>query len=152
MNDKSKDQILKDALSSSTRAISQKKELEISFGIDSLSGNSIPKISTSKKDLIVSRGKADKIALKEKYSFEKPNKITGIQELDQILFEQNDVRLDILGSLQFSGVKNNLHRIFLDSLESFAPETTHENASKALQIWLKSNILNLDLTKKEESV
>ena len=151
MNDKSKDQILKDALSSSTRAISQKKELEISFGIDSLSGNSIPKISPSKKDLIVSRGKADKIALKEKYSFEKPNKITGIQELDQILFEQNDVRLDILGSLQFSGVKNNLHRIFLDSLESFAPETTHENASKALQIWLKSNILNLDLTKKEES-
>tara|TARA_B100001057_G_scaffold76630_1_gene71355 strand:- start:2188 stop:3945 length:1758 start_codon:yes stop_codon:yes gene_type:complete len=151
LNDKSKDQILKDALSSSTRAISQKKELEISFGIDSLSGNSIPKISPSKKDLIVSRGKADKIALKEKYSFEKPNKITGIQELDQILFEQNDVRLDILGSLQFSGVKNNLHRIFLDSLESFAPETTHENASKALQIWLKSNILNLDLTKKEES-
>ena len=54
MNDKSKDQILKDALSSSTRAISQKKELEISFGIDSLSGNSIPKISSSKKDLIVS--------------------------------------------------------------------------------------------------
>ena len=119
LNDKSREQVVKDALSSSTRAISQKKDLEITFGLDSLSGNSIPKVSSSKKDLVASRGKADKIALKEKYSFEKPNKITGIQELDQILFEQNDIRLDILGSLQFAGVKKNLHKNFLDSLFYF---------------------------------
>ena len=55
LNDKSKEQVVKDALSSSTRAISQKKELEITFGMDSLSGNSIPKVSSSKKDLIASR-------------------------------------------------------------------------------------------------
>ena len=152
MNDKSREQVVKDALSSSTRAISQKKELEITFGMDSLSGNSIPKVSSSKKDLITSRGKADKIALKEKYSFEKPNKITGIQELDQILFEQNDIRLDILGSLQFAGVKKNLHKNFLDSLESFAPETTYENTSKALQIWLKKNLLDISLTEKEKAL
>ena len=152
MNDKSREQVVKDALSSSTRAISQKKELEITFGMDSLSGNSIPKVSSSKKDLIASRGKADKIALKEKYSFEKPNKITGIQELDQILFEQNDIRLDILGSLQFAGVKKNLHKNFLDSLESFAPETAYENTSKALQIWLKKNLLDISLTEKEKAL
>ena len=120
--------------------------------MDSLSGNSIPKVSSSKKDLIASRGKADKIALKEKYSFEKPNKITGIQELDQILFEQNDIRLDILGSLQFAGVKKNLHKNFLDSLENFAPETAYENTSKALQIWLKKNLLGTSLTTKEEAL
>ena len=53
MNDKSREQVVKDALSSSTRAISQKKELEITFGLDSLSGNSIPKVSSSKKDLVL---------------------------------------------------------------------------------------------------
>ena len=91
MSDKSSDQVIKDALSSSTRAISKNKELELSFGIDSLSSNSIPKVSSSKEDLVFSRGKSDKIALKEKYSTESPNKITGVAELDQILFDQNEI-------------------------------------------------------------
>ena len=150
MSDKSSDQVIKDALSSSTRAISRNKELELSFGIDSISSNSIPKVSSSKEDLVFSRGKSDKIALKEKYSFESPNKVTGVAELDQILIDQNEIRLEILGSLQFSGVRNNLHSVFLKSLEDFAPETPLQNASKALQIWLKQNILELDLTAKEE--
>ena len=150
MSDKSSDQVIKDALSSSTRAISKNKELELSFGIDSLSSNSIPKVSSSKEDLVFSRGKSDKIALKEKYSTESPNKITGVAELDQILFDQNEIRLEILGSLQFSGVKNNLHSVFLESLKDFAPETPLQGASKALQIWLKQNILKLKLTPKEE--
>ena len=73
MSDKSTDQLIKDALSSSTRAISKNKDFELNFGIDSTSGNSIPKVTSSKKDLLLSRGKADKIAIKEKYSHEKPN-------------------------------------------------------------------------------
>ena len=151
MNDKSREQIVKDALSSSTRRFLKKRELEINFGMDSLSGNSIPKVSSSKKDLIAT-GKSRQNCSEEKYSFEKPNKITGIQELDQILFEQNDIRLDILGSLQFAGVKKNLHKNFLDSLESFAPETAYENTSKALQIWLKKNLLGNSLTTKEKAL
>ena len=152
MSDKSTDQLIKDALSSSTRAISKNKDFELNFGIDSTSGNSIPKVTSSKKDLLLSRGKADKIAIKEKYSHERPNTRTGNAELDQILSDQNEIRLEILGSLQFSGVKNNLHSIFLESLEDFAPETPLQNASKALQIWLKRNILEIDLTPREESL
>ena len=120
MSDKSTDQLIKDALSSSTRAISKNKDFELNFGIDSTSGNSIPKVTSSKKDLLLSRGKADKIAIKEKYSHERPNTRTGNAELDQILSDQNEIRLEILGSLQFSGVKNNLHSIFLESLEDLS--------------------------------
>ena len=57
-----------------------------------------------------------------------------------------------MGSLQFAGVKKNLHENFLNSLESFAPETTYENTSKALQIWLKKNLLDISLSEKEKTL
>ena len=152
MSDRSKEQIVKEALSSSSRAISSKQELEISFGTDSIQSNSVPFDDLSKKSLAVTRAKADKIALKEKFSNEERSKLTGFYELDQSLKEQNEVRIELLGSLQFKGLKNNLRKNFIDELSAFKPESAIENINKIIDVWLKHKILKTKLVPLEEEI
>ena len=152
MSDRSKEQIVKEALSSSSRAISSKQELEISFGTDSIQSNSVPFDDLSKKSLAVTRAKADKIALKEKFSNEERSKLTGFYELDQSLKEQNEVRIEILGSLQFKGLKNNLRKNFINELSAFKPESAIENINKIIDVWLKHKILKTKLVPLEEEI
>ena len=152
MSDRSKEQIVKEALSSSSRAISSKQELEISFGTDSIQSNSVPFDNLSKKSLTVTRAKADKIALKEKFSNEERSKLTGFYELDQSLKEQNEVRIELLGSLQFKGLKNNLRKNFINELSAFKPESAIENINKIIDVWLKHKILKTKLVPLEEEI
>ena len=152
MSDRSKEQIVKEALSSSSRAISSKQELEISFGTDSIQSNSVPFDDLSKKSLAVTRAKADKIALKEKFSNEESSKLTGFYELDQSLKEQNEVRIELLGSLQFKGLKNNLRKNFINELSAFKPESAIENINKIIDVWLKHKILKTKLVPLEEEI
>ena len=152
MSDRSKEQIVKEALSSSSRAISSKQELEISFGTDSIQSNSVPFDNLSKKSLAVTRAKADKIALKEKFSNEERSKLTGFYELDQSLKEQNEVRIELLGSLQFKGLKNNLRKNFIDELSAFKPESAIENINKIIDVWLKHKILKTKLVPLEKEI
>ena len=146
MSDRSKEQVIKEALSSSTRAISSKQELEISFGSDSIQSNSVPLKDLSPENLALSRAKADKVALKEKFSYERKNSSTGVLELDQSLNEQNNIRIEILGSLQFKGLKGNLRKNFVDELPLFQPQSALENINKSLDIWLKHKILKTNLS------
>jgi len=152
LSDRSKEQIVKEALSSSSRAISSKQELEISFGTDSIQSNSVPFDNLSKKSLAVTRAKADKIALKEKFSNEERSKLTGFYELDQSLKEQNEVRIELLGSLQFKGLKNNLRKNFINELSAFKPESAIENINKIIDVWLKHKILKTKLVPLEEEI
>ena len=152
MSDRSKEQIVKEALSSSSRAISSKQELEISFGTDSIQSNSVPFDNLSKKSLAVTRAKADKIALKEKFSNEERSKLTGFYELDQSLKEQNEVRIELLGSLQFKGLKNNLRKNFINELSVFKPESAIENINKIIDVWLKHKILKTKLVPLEKEI
>ena len=152
MSDRSKEQIVKEALSSSSRAISSKQELEISFGTDSIQSNSVPFDDLSKKSLDVTRAKADKIALKEKFSNEESSKLTGFYELDQSLKEQNEVRIELLGSLQFKGLKNNLRKNFINELSTFKPESAIESVNKIIDVWLKHKILKTKLVTLEEEI
>ena len=152
MSDRSKEQVIKEALSSSTRAISSKQELEISFGSDSIQSNSVPLKDLSPENLALSRAKADKVALKEKFSYERKNSSTGVLELDQSLNEQNNIRIEILGSLQFKGLKGNLRKNFVDELPLFQPQSALENINKSLDIWLKHKILKNKLVPLEEDI
>ena len=152
MSDRSKEQVIKEALSSSTRAISSKQELEISFGSDSIQSNSVPLKDLSPENLALSRAKADKVALKEKFSYERKNSSTGVLELDQSLNEQNNIRIEILGSLQFKGLKGNLRKNFVDELPLFQPQSALESINKSLDIWLKHKILKTKLVPLEEDI
>ena len=152
MSDRSKEQVIKEALSSSTRAISSKQELEISFGSDSIQSNSVPLKDLSPENLALSRAKADKVALKEKFSYERKNSSTGVLELDQSLKEQNNIRIEILGSLQFKGLKGNLRKNFIDELPLFQPQSALESINKSLDIWLKHKILKNKLVPLEEDI
>ena len=152
MSDRSKEQVVKEALSSSSRVISKKQDLEISFGSDSIQSNSVPFDDLSKESLAVTRAKADKIALKQKFSSEEGSKLTGFYELDQSLKEQNEVRIELLGSLQFKGLKNNLRKNFINELGSFQPESAIENINKILDVWLKHKILKTKLVPLEEEI
>ena len=152
MSDRSKEQVIKEALSSSTRVISLNQELEISFGTDSIQSNSVPLNDLSLENLALSRAKADRVALKEKFSYERKNSSTGVLELDQSLNEQNNVRIEILGSLQFKGLKNNLRKNFVDELPLFEPKSALESVNKALDIWLKHKILKNKLVPLEEDI
>ena len=100
----------------------------------------------------MTRAKADKIALKEKFSNEERSKLTGFYELDQSLKEQNEVRIELLGSLQFKGLKNNLRKNFINELSAFKPESAIENINKIIDVWLKHKILKTKLVPLEEEI
>ena len=144
MSDRSKEQVIKEALSSSTRAISSKQELEISFGSDSIQSNSVPLKDLSPENLALSRAKADKVALKEKFSYERKNSSTGVLELDQSLNEQNNIRIEILGSLQFKGLKGNLRKNFVDELPLFQPQSALENIEEDILKPLEDDLKKLE--------
>ena len=122
-----KEDILEDikrAISSATRAIAEKKELEVVFeDTGSSSENKIVlpqiKLDVNPESLSQLRGNADNQALKYKYhnqdtfkeyepSGEKNRKIYEILE---------DTRIQLIGSKLMRGVKNNLHSLYEDKFK-----------------------------------
>ena len=75
----------------------------------------------------------------------------SINELDQSLSVQNSVRIEVLGSLQYKGLKSNLRNNFVEELEAFKPESAIESVNKILDIWIKGKILGNKFCKTSSS-
>ena len=118
MSDK-KDQInnFKKAISSTLRAISKKKDIDINFGTDAyVDSNSVtlplPSIKLEDLEKREIRGVADSIALKFKYHNRKTHEsLKPKSKVANKIFDSiEDARYESLGIIEYSGIKNNLEK------------------------------------------
>ena len=151
MSQKSTEQIVKDVINATSRAISKDKDLNLE--VDYLRQVAEPghNLQENIESIQLSRGDADRQALLQKYKLlEKPLKRTGISELDFLLKDFEAVRSEILGSKEFLGVKQNLRNLFLKNLSQQTIESKQDALKIAVEISLKNKLLKQKNNKLEE--
>jgi cobaltochelatase CobT len=146
---------LKEAVSAATRALAQDPELEISFGGMPTSNSKIilSNPPTRKSELASFRGKADALACSKRFSSDEITIDTGSVKLNSLLTKLEDVRVEILGSMKYEGVSNNLNARFEDKCKAFASiEEKEDLLEPALESWLRQILLEEKLTKSQLKV
>ena len=146
---------LKEAVSAATRALAQEPELEISFGGMPTSNSKIilSNPPTRKSELASFRGKADALACSKRFSSDEISIDTGSVKLNSLLNKLEDVRVEILGSMKYEGVSNNLNARFEDKCKTFASiEEKEDLLEPALESWLRQILLEEKLTKSQLKV
>ena len=132
----SQSEIIKEAVTAATRAISGNKELEINFGG---MGSSLPHPPKTLKELSAYRGKADSLACVEKYR-DKSVKIIGSNEkVCSLIKVMEDSRVEILGSKNYPGIATNIKSKFEDKCKLYEGFEDHEDHLEiALETWLRN--------------
>jgi len=132
----SQSEIIKEAVTAATRAISGNKELEINFGG---MGSSLPHPPKTLKELSAYRGKADSLACVEKYR-DKSVKIIGSNEkVNSLIKVMEDSRVEILGSKNYPGIATNIKSKFEDKCKLYERFEDHEDHLEiALETWLRN--------------
>ena len=146
---------LKEAVSAATRALAQDPELEISFGGMPTSNSKIVLSNppSRKSELASFRGKADALACSKRFSSDEISIDTGSVKLNSLLTKLEDVRVEILGSMKYEGVSNNLNARFEDKCKAFASiEEKEDLLEPALESWLRQILLGEKLTKSQLTV
>ena len=132
----SQSEIIKEAVTAATRAISGNKELEINFGG---MGSSLPHPPKTLKELSAYRGKADSLACVEKYR-DKSVRITASNEkVSSLIKVMEDSRVEILGSINYPGIATNIKSKFDDKCKLYESFENHEDHLEiALETWLRN--------------
>ena len=89
---------LKEAVLATTRALSQKADLDRDFRSNKDLEFSLPSLPKNKSELAFYRGKADALACAKRFSDEEIFIDTGAQRLNSLLENFEDVRVEVLGS------------------------------------------------------
>ena len=141
MHDKvSSPEEIKEAISAATRAISRNRDIEVSLAGLSSSFNNSPK---SKKELALVRGNADSQACSEKYKTDGLQISGGSNKLNSLLLNLEKVRVEILGSKEYSGVHSNLKAKFEERCNSsLLLEEKEELLPIALETWMRQMLLD----------
>ena len=146
---------LKEAISATTRALAQDPELEISFGGMPSTGSKIVLSNppTRKSEIPSFRGKADALACSKRFSSNEIFLDTGSSRLNSLLGKLEEVRVEILGSMKYEGVANNLNARFEDKCKTFVSvEEKEDLLEPALESWLRQILLEEKLSKTKSQV
>ena len=153
--DSSTNENLKEAISATTRALAQDPELEISFGGIPSTGSKIVLSNppTRKSEIASFRGKADALACSKRFSSHKIFLDTGSSRLNNLIGKLEEVRVEILGSMKYEGVANNLNARFEDKCKAFVSiEEREDLLEPALESWLRQILLEEKLSKTQSQV
>ena len=146
---------LKEAISATTRALAQDPELEISFGGMPSTGSKIVLSNppTRKSEIASFRGKADALACSKRFSSHEIFLDTGSSRLNNLIGKLEEVRVEILGSMKYEGVANNLNARFEDKCKAFVSiEEREDLLEPALESWLRQILLEEKLSKTQSQV
>lgn len=146
---------LKEAISAATRALAQDPELEISFGGMPSTGSKVVLSNppTRKSEIPSFRGKADALACSKRFSSNEIFLDTGSPRLNNLLGKLEEVRVEILGSMKYEGVANNLNARFEDKCKTFVSvEEKEDLLEPALESWLRQILLKEKLSKTKSQV
>tara|TARA_B100000579_G_scaffold63415_1_gene46835 strand:+ start:266 stop:2020 length:1755 start_codon:yes stop_codon:yes gene_type:complete len=135
----SQPEIIKEAVTAATRAISGNAEMEVSFGGVGSATSNAPK---SKEELTAFRGKADSLACIEKYRDKSIRIESGTEKINSLMRVMEDTRVEILGSLDYPGVSSNISAKFREKTKLYAGLENQEDFLEiALESWLRESCL-----------
>jgi len=135
----SQPEIIKEAVTAATRAISGNAEMEVSFGGVGSATSNAPK---SKEELTAFRGKADSLACIEKYRDKSIRIESGTEKINSLMRVMEDTRVEILGSLDYPGVSSNISAKFREKTKLYAGLENQEDFLEiALESWLRDSCL-----------
>ena len=135
----SQPEIIKEAVTAATRAISGNAEMEVSFGGVGSATSNAPK---SKEELTAFRGKADSLACIEKYRDKSIRIESGTEKINSLMRIMEDTRVEILGSLDYPGVSSNISAKFREKTKLYAGLENQEDFLEiALESWLRESCL-----------
>ena len=146
---------LKEAISATTRALAQDPELEISFGGMPSTGSKLVLSNppTRKSEIASFRGKADALACAQRFTSNEIFLDTGSSRLNNLIGKLEEVRVEILGSMKYEGVANNLNARFEDKCKAFVSmEEKEDLLEPALESWLRQILLEEKLSKTQSRV
>ena len=145
---------LKDAIASTTRALSKDPEIEITFsGAPTDSNLVLPNLPKKKSEIHSYRGIADALACSKRFSSQEIKIETGSEKINFLLSKTEDCRVEILGSKLYPGVNNNLKSRFEDKCKLASNSEDKENLIElALEGWLRQILLNQKLSKNQLNV
>ena len=142
---------LKDAIASTTRALSKDPEIEITFsGAPTDSNLVLPNLPKKKSEIHSYRGMADALACSKRFSSQEIKIETGSEKINFLLSKAEDCRAEILGSKLYPGVNNNLKSRFEDKCKLASNSEDKEDLIElALEGWLRQTLLNQKLSKNQ---
>tara|TARA_Y100001970_G_scaffold98563_1_gene123864 strand:- start:6133 stop:7887 length:1755 start_codon:yes stop_codon:yes gene_type:complete len=145
MVQKSSPELVKEAISSTSRALSKNPDLEINITPGNLS--ELDKSKGSHIGLSLLRAEGDSKACQERYGDRSIFIETGSSKTNLLMEYLENTRTELLGSKEFSGVSSNLQNKFNDKCklyESF--EDKSEILEIALDAWLRQLTLKIKLS------
>ena len=142
---------LKDAIASTTRALSKDPEIEITFsGAPTDSNLVLPNLPKKKSEIHSYRGIADALACSKRFSSQEIKIETGSEKINFLLSKAEGCRAEILGSKLYPGVNNNLKSRFEDKCKLASNSEDKEDLIElALEGWLRQILLNQKLSKNQ---
>ena len=154
--DSPSNEILKEAISAATRALSQDPELEVGFGGMPATGNKLVLSNppSKKSDLASYRGEADSLACSKRFSDKNIHPDTGSLKINKVINSMEDIRVEILGSLKYEGVASNLKAKFENKCKSILllEEGKEELLEPALEAWLRQLLLRDKLSTTQSKI
>ena len=152
-------QNFKTAIASTTKSVSNVKDIEVIFGNEKLKTNKkiikLPDLQNinEKIDYTKARALADSEALKIRYSNEKILKTYEPEgNISKKLYHiAEKIRYEKLGSVEFKGIKNNIDEFYNAKLEKTDFEKNENKYVDAFENYLRSNIFNYKNNKNYKS-
>ena len=140
----SQPEVIKEAVTAATRAISGNSEIEVNFGGLGSATSGAPK---SREELKSFRGKADSLACAEKYRDKSIRINSGTDKINSLIKVMEDTRVEILGSLDYPGVYSNIAAKFKNKAQLYKGLENQEDFLEiALESWLRESCLSEDRT------
>ncbi|MFL2887626.1 MAG: cobalamin biosynthesis protein CobT [Pelagibacterales bacterium MED-G40] len=143
-------QNFKTAIASTTKSVSNVKDIEVVFGNEKLKTNKkiikLPDLENinEKINYTKARALADSEALKVRHSNEKILKTYEPKGniSKKLYYIAEKIRYEKLGSIEFKGIKNNIDKFYNEKLEKTDFEKNENKFVEAFENYLRSNIFN----------
>ena len=144
--------IFKKSIESTIKAISKKSDINILFGSDNKSSYrnvNLPEVNKDKlyKSKLSIRGKSDSASLVNRYHNNKIHQKMSPKNLEtKVIFDEIEfLRCELLGSLKYPGIKKNLLDFDTEYINEKITENIKLSKPETFKLFLKNNILGLDL-------
>ena len=142
----------KKSIESTVKAISKKSDINILFGSDnknSYQNVNLPEVNKDKlyKSRLRIRGRSDSASLVNRYHDNKIHQKMSPKNLEtKVIFDEIEfLRCELLGSLKYPGIKKNLLDFDTEYINEKITENIKLSKPETFKLFLKNNILGLDL-------
>ena len=142
----------KKSIESTIKAISKKSDINILFGSDNKSSYqnvNLPEVNKDKlyKSRLRIRGRSDSASLVNRYHNNKIHQKMSPKNLEtKVIFDEIEfLRCELLGSLKYPGIKKNLLDFDTEYINEKITENIKLSKPETFKLFLKNNILGLDL-------